>query len=342
MKISNALLLSAALLVGETNAVDYELEFDHCGRTDDGPFLANYLIKDQAFVFAATEERGAIGKTYIVNGEKCTLGQPAEGEKYCPCITKGSSSGDPHFNLWGGEKFDFHGQCDLVLLQDDSYNDGMGLNIHIRTKIQTWWSHIDTAAVRFGEHTLEISSQDGGKYWLNGDEGNSIEPGDAHLGDYSVHFRRLNDHQTQTRIDLGKGNAMMIETFKQFVKVNVVPGAEYHLFDNSMGMLGAFPSGQKLARDGVTVIDNTDEFGQEWMVRPTDPILFHDVDGTNYPIKCLMPDMNAREDARRRLGASGITQEDAARACSRVEEEHRDACIFDVLATNDIEMVGSY
>jgi len=45
---------------------------------------------------------------------------------------------------------------------------------------------------------------------------------------------------------------------------------------------------------------------------------------------------------RRRLGEVFITKEEAAQACARVDEADRDACIFDVLATNDKDMAGSY
>ena len=45
---------------------------------------------------------------------------------------------------------------------------------------------------------------------------------------------------------------------------------------------------------------------------------------------------------RRRLGAATMTEEDAAVACSRVNLDDVDACIFDVLATNDTDVAGSY
>lgn len=51
----------------------------------------------------------------------------------------GGASGDPHINSWSGQTYDFHGGCDLVLLQDPDFANGLGLNIHIRTKIKTWY-----------------------------------------------------------------------------------------------------------------------------------------------------------------------------------------------------------
>jgi len=34
--------------------------------------------------------------------------------------------------------FQFHGGCDMVLLQNPDFNNGQGLYIHIRTKIVRW------------------------------------------------------------------------------------------------------------------------------------------------------------------------------------------------------------
>lgn len=251
--------------------------------------------------------------------------------------------GDPHFITWGGDAYDFHGGCDLVLLQDNEFANGLGLNVHIRTNIKTWWSHIKSAAVQIGDHTLEITADTGlTRYWINGGDETKLETGDATLGDFPVHFRYVNDHHTSARIDLGHGDAIGIETFKDFVRVNV-KDKSHKAFKGSIGLLGSYQNGGKMVgRDGKTVIENTDEFGQEWMVRATDSLLFHDADASQIPLACPMPDEFKTGDARRRLGEGSISEEDAALACARVSEAHRDACIFDVMATQDKEMVGSY
>lgn len=344
MKLS--IFLVAAFAVGETWAFgNPDNPLDFCGRmsTSTGrfdPYYKKAVEEEEALELAQADHTGPYmvvkqpGDTVTVGGVTGIL------DDDCNLITP-NTSGDPHFATWGGEKYDFHGGCDLVLLQSESYANGLGLNIHIRTKINTWWSYIESAVIQLGEHTLEVTSQDGGLYWLNGEkESHKVENGDATLGDYGVHFRRVNDHQTQIRIDLGDGNAAAIETFKKFTRVNVVPRS-IDGFNGSTGMLGSYPGGQRVARDGATVIEDTNEFGQEWMVRPSDPILFHDVDTAEFPLKCTMPDVEAKQEARRRLGEM-ITEEDAASACARVNPADRDACIFDVLATNDKDMAGSY
>jgi hypothetical protein len=41
-----------------------------------------------------------------------------------------------------------------VLVDSPNFDDGKGLKIHIRTKIVTWWSYIDTAVVKVGDDTV--------------------------------------------------------------------------------------------------------------------------------------------------------------------------------------------
>lgn len=254
----------------------------------------------------------------------------------------GGANGDPHFVTWGGKKYDFHGGCDLVLLETPGFADGLGLKLHIRTDIHDWWSSIKTAIVQVGGDSLEVT---GGTseipYWINGVQTANLETGDAALGDFPVHFVRINGHQSASRIDLGHGEAISIETFKHFVRVNV-KGKNSGNFEGSVGLMGSYPDGKMLARNMTSVVEDANEFGNEWQVLASEPTLFHNVEGVQHPTKCVMPDQAKSSEKRRRLGELAITEGDAALACARVDEGDRDACIFDVLATNDKEMAGSY
>jgi hypothetical protein len=62
---------------------------------------------------------------------------------------------DPHFVVWSGHRFDFHGGCDLVLIQNPTFNNGQGLYIHIRTKIDRWWSYVESVVTQIGPDTLK-------------------------------------------------------------------------------------------------------------------------------------------------------------------------------------------
>jgi hypothetical protein len=94
----------------------------------------------------------------------CCICEPAEPTDI-PCQTVGCN-GDPHFKTWRGQHFDYHGECDLVLLKSDKFEAGLGLDIHIRTKIRRHMSYISSAALRIGSEVLEVESQ--GVYWWKG------------------------------------------------------------------------------------------------------------------------------------------------------------------------------
>ena len=101
-------------------------------------------------------------------------------------------------------------------------------------------------------------------------------------------------------------------------------------------MLGSF-EGARLARDGVTIIDDTNAFAQEWQVRPgVDGSLFETIREPQYPVKCKMPLLQPQES--RRLKGS-LSNEAATDACGHLADRGtRSRCIFDVLATQDLEV----
>ena len=195
--------------------------------------------------------------------------------------------------------------------------------------------------VRIGEHTLEVQ---GGiasaEYWIDGGEKIEVQDGDTTLGEFPVHFRRVNGHQSITRIDLGNGDAISFETYKDFVRVNVKDKSGTS-FIGSNGLMGSYPRGEMIARDGSVMNDHT-QFGQNWQVLESEPKLFHNEEGVQHPLGCKMPDRESSEKRRRRLGESMVSEKDARLACARAREEDKDACIFDVMATNDKGLAGSY
>lgn len=298
---------------------------------------------DQEILAIMKSSIGVYQEVFDIGDRVDYLGGTGVVTAECTCIPDGPSSyGDPHFRTWNGEQFDFHGGCDLVLLSNPGFNHGLGMDIHVRTKIFTWWSLIESAALKIGDNTLQIQGGTSGsiKYWINGEE-KELQTGNTALGDFPVTFKRVNDHQSQTRVDLGKGgDAISIESFKNFVRVNINDKKKAN-FVGSTGLLGSYPTGEKVGRDGKTKFADDNAFGQEWQVGSADEILFSDVDAGALQLICAMPEQSMAE-GRRRLGESAISEEDAAKACARVSASDRDACIFDVLATNDADMAGSY
>ena len=111
------------------------------------------------------------------------------------------------------------------------------MEVHIRTKINTWWSFIETAVIKIGNETLEVTGGiHGGSYWLNGKTGNNLEDGATFIFSnlFEVKFHQVTSKQKKYRIDFGHGDSLGIATYKDFVSVNVMANKP----DNYMGAVG--------------------------------------------------------------------------------------------------------
>lgn len=234
------------------------------------------------------------------------------------------------------------GGCDLVLLDSPRYANGAGLTIHIRTKIETWWSYIESAVIRIGDQTLELKGGEAGEgpnYWVNGIAGNkdvekedNIRLFEAAMGEqrcFKIHYNNASAKQHKFRLDLNcRGDAISFESFNNWIAVNA-KAVTADDFAGALGLMGRHPDGALLARDAITVLNNTDYFAKEWQVRSEESILFSSVEGSQHPHACEMPQVGGAIAKKRRLGESVVTEEDASAACSGVSEEDKDACIFD-------------
>ena len=142
------------------------------------------------------------------------------------------------------------------------------------------------------------------------------------------------------RMDFGNGDALSLQTYKEWVSVNAKAGRGEN-FKDALGLMGSF-AGEMVGRDLTTVFEDPNAFGKEWQVLPTEPMLFHDYSNVKASEECAMPTEKTAEQRTRRLGESPVSQEDAEVACARADEEDRDACIFDVLATFDKDTASAY
>jgi hypothetical protein len=257
----------------------------------------------------------------------------------CPACPNGGCQGDPHFKTWRGKHFDYHGECDLVLIKSDKFESGLGLDVHIRTKIRHGFSYISSAALRIGKDLLEVESQ--GVYWLNGVLSADLP---VEFSGFAFSHTQPTDKQHVFEIYLGGRERIKVKTYKDFVSVLVEQGASKH-FGDSAGLMGDFRLGHMIARDGKTVIDDANAFGQEWQVLDTEPSLFQTVRLPQHPqqVCTLPPPMQASQLRRRLSESSSISQLAAEKACEHWGEG-KDDCVFDVLTTGDLEMavVGAY
>lgn len=246
------------------------------------------------------------------------------------------AGGDPHFKSWSGEWFDFHGACDLVLLNAPSFHNGLGLQVQIRTHIRhERYSHISRAALKIGDDVLEVAGW--GDYSLMGIQNAQLPQS---MAGFTVSLEKQEAKETILRIHLKDSNQESIEvkTFKDMVNVKFNDTTAKD-FGDSFGILGSYEQGYPLARDGRQVMKHSDAFAMEWQVRPeVDGMLFEQPREPQYPVQCLLPQVKAEQ--RRKL-RGGLSEEDAEGACEQFADKDAKArCVFDVLATQDLEVAA--
>mmetsp|Transcript_3269 Transcript_3269/g.7631 ORF Transcript_3269/g.7631 Transcript_3269/m.7631 type:complete len:171 (-) Transcript_3269:105-617(-) len=167
------------------------------------------------------------------------------------------------------------------------------------------------------------------------------------LGDFpvSIHADEGPRRKHIFEIDLNSkypGHKIVIDTMKEFVKVNFA-NASVEAFGNTVGILGDYATGSTVARDQKTVLNDFNELGSEWQVLPTDDMLFHDISYPQFPQRCMLPE-DARGEQHRHLLENKISEEEAEAACAKNLSDVLDIkdCVYDILATQDMDMVGSY
>ena len=262
-----------------------------------------------------------------------------------PCDSQsGDCGGDPHFKTWTGHKFDYHGECDLVLVKSPSFLSGLGLNVHIRTEIRGLFSFISNVAVRIGHDTLEVTKD--GLYSVNGQMLSIASTNAVTVAQisglpvkyYSMEKLELSEKKHRFTIDLGTDMGFIhIKSFKDFLYVHMSDVTEEH-FGDSVGLLGDFSTGTMLARDQTTVMHNDpDAFGQEWQVMDGEPQLFSIARTPQYPEKCLAPPTKMSSTHQRFLQEAALDETQVRAVCAAWDEDI-DECVYDVMATGDIEM----
>jgi hypothetical protein len=250
--------------------------------------------------------------------------------------------GDPHFMTWSGTKFDFHGECDLLFMHNPGFQHGIGMDIHVRTKIYRQWSYIDVATIRIGHDILEVKGGSSEVYWINGIPYDAVPTNS--VGGIPMEYHRANTKQRVFNIHIDEEQIIEIRTYKDFIGINI-KGASLKDFDTTVGMIGEFGSGVQLARDGLTIIHDPIAYGQEWQINADDPKLFRTVEGPQFPMElCKLPSKFQAAERQRRLGDSTVKVKLAEKACREHIHDPTDLdnCVFDVLLTDDIEVVAAH
>jgi len=249
---------------------------------------------------------------------------------------KGSGSGDPHFKTWTGDKYDYHGECDLVLVDNPTFNNGQGLKLHIRTTSVKYFSYIERVALQIGDDVLEFDN-DVDNFLINGKKvGAAHKHHKTMLGGFVVRRDpkaisiRLNKSGKKTNQD--DRAKIDFHTRKNGFPGVIVDGGNTDIFAGSLGLLGEYATGIKMARDGASEMNDKDAtaFATEWQVRDDEPMLFKDARFPQFPSTCTPP----KKQLANRLGHATAVEE-ATKACAHWKEDMED-CIFDVIATRDV------
>jgi hypothetical protein len=237
----------------------------------------------------------------------------------------------------------------MVLTKDEQFADGLGLDVQIRTKLVRFWSYIKSAVIRIGDDILEVEgtaeqflTEENNRYWINFKYQGKLTT----LGGFPVtyHVKDKNQGKKWFEIDLSSkypNQKIVVSSFKEFVRVDI-QNATTTAFGKTVGLLGDFKTGKTLARDGATEFHDFADFGNEWQVLPSDDMLFHDVSKPQFPERCFEPE-DPRGERRRRLDESSVSEEQAEAACSSLTDPaDRKDCVYDILATQALDMVGAY
>ncbi|KAL7561375.1 hypothetical protein ACA910_001478 [Epithemia clementina (nom. ined.)] len=309
--------------------------------------VAEFLVKDGNANMGCGEMQlslmGGVPLTCETLGEQSCTG-PGNIGKECVwrvqapagCGKSGGGGGDPHFKLWNSDRYMFHGECDLVLVKNDAFANGLGLDLHLRTTIHDFYSYVESAALRIGDQVLEVS---GGKFWINGEEG-SDDDLPTSISGFTLHPPYTQGTAQVYKVELNRGDMILFRNYKHFLTVDVSGTVED--FGDSVGLLGDYNTADMVARDGKTVIADPDVFGQEWQVRDDEPMLFLDTRAPQHPFgACKMPSI-AQPERNLRDGKTSKLIKAAEDACAGKNLEDIEFCIYDVLATEDIGMAGAW
>lgn len=231
-----------------------------------------------------------------------------------------------------------------MLAKDDTFANGLGIEVEIRTKLVRFWSYIKSAAIRIGDDILEVQGSadpevGATEYWMNLEYQGPVKT----LGGFPVIASARSQKKRSFVIDLTSkfpGEKIEISTYREFVKVDFINSSEAS-FGNAVGMLGDLKTGKLLGRDG-TQVDDFYELGAQWQVRPDENMLFHRVEDPQFPKACVVPE-DPQGERRRRLDEQSVSVEQAEAACAGLKNLlDRKDCVYDILATQDIDMVGAF
>jgi hypothetical protein len=242
------------------------------------------------------------------------------------------------------------------MARSDSFGDGLGLDLHIRTEIKLNWSFISNVAVRIGGDVFEAVATDDasyyngiplttfdfpfimeGKYIVSKKE--SVQPTLLNPGNQTEMIQ--NNTKISYLIQLDNDDVIALTLHKGIFSVRVAA-----FLNDTEGMLGVHDGIKGMVgRDHSTELSDPNMMGFEWQVNDTEVMLFHDPDRIpQYPESCILPTGNMpSKTERRRLRVYEPNFEMAQEACAAiVDQDMYDFCVDDVMLTGDADLAQGY
>ncbi|CAJ1966543.1 unnamed protein product [Cylindrotheca closterium] len=239
--------------------------------------------------------------------------------------TEAGSNGDPHFKTWHNEHF-------------ASHDTGVTSRVPSFIRIGNAILEIEGSALEFDSVT---------HYWINYEYQGEL----TEFAGFPVKmFSQQGTAITKNRIEIDF-EFYLSRTDKRLFFLPIRSLSRFlsrmqmkNRLETSVVMLGDFNTGQTLARDGVTVLDDFTELGHEWQVLriPSGKHLFrvkrlH----LKFPETCIDPEYprgdrrRCRCRRRRRLDCPFVSEEEAEAACYGLKDEldRKDCAVYDILAT---------
>ena len=236
---------------------------------------------------------------------------------------------EPHAKTFDGTKYDFHSECDLVATSSPAFQNGAGLDLHVRTTLnQHGFSYVSGAVLRIGSDFLEIDAN------MNLHI-NAVPVLHANLPTVFAGYPLVKDGMW-VRVWLNDFEGISFASPVGMMKVlvdAVLPGAS--------GLVGTTGVPGRIGRDGVSIL-TPEQMGTEWQVgvgAGDHPNMFMAARAPQFPAQCnLPPAANGR-----RLGEDSARRRMAEEACAKVTNlEEINDCIFDVMQTGDGSVAVDY
>lgn len=254
---------------------------------------------------------------------------------------------DPHFSTWSNRRFNYHGQCDLVYVKNKSFQ-GIGLDVHVRTKIERIYSIITGAAIKVGSSVFEFEHETVGrpKIFLDGvevgDEFRQHEHGPFRITKSMVHNKDFDKNILAINVHFGGHNRLSLHVLDQWVFLSVDAVSKDMI--GSVGLAGSFPAGEMLDRGGNDLSHDRNAYGGAWQVQPEEPQLFRTTP-EGHPqaphSACRLPDTDAHEFLRTE---NAVLYRVAVEACQKegMTGLDLDDCTFDVVILRNPMMAAAW